>query len=342
MRAITPSLVLDSAATHHLTLKMRSFSSTWPLWLGSLAHAAAEQNDTPTVSQSTVTGVAGPIGQNATPLPNITNPYVKPAKPNGLDTEQPNMILFMPDQLRYDAVGAFGSQVAKTPNIDAFAAEGTKFTNVFLQASTCSQSRCSMFTGQYPHVSGHRSLLNLLKPHEPNVFRSLREGGYHVAYLSPRGDFYAENATELGINEYGFLTELTLPEFTRESFKGDQNDIWNRLFYLGKRNETEAIDYDAAMIRGALNWLENPPQEPWVLFLPLLFPHCPFAVEEPWFSLHNRSQIPIPPKPEELIGHSPRFYQAIRDQHGLERATDEVWREVLATYHGRQHTAKGT
>lgn len=60
-----------------------------------------------------------------------------------------------------------------------------------------------MFTGQYPHVSGHRTLHNLLKPWEPNVFRSLREGGYHVAYLAPRGDFYAENATELSVNEYG-------------------------------------------------------------------------------------------------------------------------------------------
>lgn len=76
---------------------------------------------------------------------------------------------------------------------------------MFAQASTCSQSRTSMFTGQYPHVSGHRSLENLLKPWEPNVFRSLKEGGYHVAYLAPRGDFYAENATELGVNEYGWV-----------------------------------------------------------------------------------------------------------------------------------------
>lgn len=195
------------------------------------------------------------------------------------------------------------AQLAKTPNLDAFATEATRFTNTFVQHSTCSQSRCSMFTGQYPHVSGHRTLNNLLKPHEPNVFRSLREGGYHVAYLSPRGDLYAENATELGVNEYGFLTDQTLPEFGSESFDLEyKNDLWNRLYYLGERNETEAMDYDAALIRGALNWLENTPEGPWVLFLPLIFPHCPWTVEEPWFSLHNRSEMRIPPGPEQRVG----------------------------------------
>lgn len=136
--------------------KMLFSSAACPPWLSlslSLIPAAAQRHaGMPSVSQTTVTGVSGPIGQNATPLPNITNPYVKQARPNGLNTEKPNMILFMPDQLRYDAVGAFGSKVAKTPNLDAFALESTRFTNVFVQASTCSQSRCSMFTGQYPHV----------------------------------------------------------------------------------------------------------------------------------------------------------------------------------------------
>lgn len=40
------------------------------------------------------------------------NPWEVPANANGLDVEKPNMILFMPDQLRYDAVGAFGNNVS--------------------------------------------------------------------------------------------------------------------------------------------------------------------------------------------------------------------------------------
>lgn len=39
------------------------------------------------------------------------HPFVIEAKGNGLSIEKPNMILFMPDQLRYDAVGIFGNEV---------------------------------------------------------------------------------------------------------------------------------------------------------------------------------------------------------------------------------------
>lgn len=114
-----------------------------------------------------------------------------PHIPTGLPVARPNLVIFMPDQLRYDSLGCFGNNHVQRPNIDAFAAKSTRFTECFVQASVCSQSRCSIFTGQYPHVSGHRSLENLIKPWEPNMFRSLKEDGYHVACLAPRGDTFA-------------------------------------------------------------------------------------------------------------------------------------------------------
>lgn len=38
-----------------------------------------------------------------------------------------------------------------------------------------------------------------------------------------------------------------------------------------------------------------------MLFLPLLFPHCPFTVEEPYFSMYNRSEMPLPISRDELV-----------------------------------------
>lgn len=99
--------------------------------------------------------------------------------------QRPNLLMFMPDQLRYDSLGCFGNDLIRTPNIDALARRGTKFTNCFLQASVCSQSRCSMFTGTYPHVHGHRSLEHLIKPWEPNMFRSLKESMWKPARQVP-------------------------------------------------------------------------------------------------------------------------------------------------------------
>jgi arylsulfatase A-like enzyme len=72
-------------------------------------------------------------------------------------SERPNLLMFMPDRLRTDAVGAFGNPVVRTPNIDALAGRGTIFSNAFSQHSLCGPSRVSMFTGWYPHVQGHRT-----------------------------------------------------------------------------------------------------------------------------------------------------------------------------------------
>lgn len=266
--------------------------------------------------------------------------------PNG--GPRPNYIIFMPDQLRYDALGCTSpksppDRIIHTPNIDAFRHRGTLFTNCFTQASVCSQSRCSMFTGTYPHVSGHRSLENLIKPWEPNLFRSLKENGYHVACLAPRGDTFAPTVTELSVSEYGFLeTPEFVPKFAGGGDGGGgvdaqtKNDIWSRLFYKGLRNPSQAVDYDEAVVRSALTWLDCPPSDtPWVLFMPLLFPHCPFQVEEPYFSMYDRSSMPdVISKPENKTGYEPRYMATIREQYGTQRADRGTWNEVKATYYG--------
>ncbi|KAH8671635.1 sulfatase [Xylariales sp. PMI_506] len=281
-------------------------------------------------------------------------PYTKPPAPLPLKVDsknggnRPNYIIFMPDQLRYDSLGCtvggggVNSGAVRTPNIDAFRQRGTLFTNCFTQASVCSQSRCSIFTGCYPHVSGHRSLENLIKPWEPNLFRSLKEQGYHVACLAPRGDTFAPTVTELSVDEYGFLET---PDFVPRGLGGDgggrpppppREDVWGRLFYKGLRGAEEAGDYDDAVVRSALTWLKCPPDDkPWVLFMPLIFPHCPFQVEEPYFSMYDRAEVPgIESTPDRKTGYEPRYMKVIRERYGTGRATEEIWKEVKATYFG--------
>ncbi|CAO3686101.1 unnamed protein product [Umbelopsis vinacea] len=261
--------------------------------------------------------------------------YQEVPLPSVLDVEKPNIIIFMPDQLRRDSLGCFGNKHVKTPNIDRFATMGTSFTNCFLQASVCSQSRCSIFTGQYPHIAGHRSLENLIKPWEPNLFRSLKENGYHVACLGPRGDTFAPTVTELSVTEYGFLvTPDVTPKFAGNKDAPPDEDVWGRLFYKGSRDSSAALDYDEAVVRSAETWLKTPPKQPWVLFLPLIFPHCPFQVEEPYFSMYNREDMEAPAQVEQKTGYEPRYMPVIRERYGTNRVTTEMWAEICATYYG--------
>src|SRR3954447_7328851 len=105
---------------------------------------------------------------------------------------RPNIVVFVPDQLRADALGCFGNPVARTPAIDALAARGMRFADAWGQHPFCSQSRTSFLTGWYPHGAGHRTLTSLLTPWQPNVLRLLKDSGYFVALAGARGDTFAE------------------------------------------------------------------------------------------------------------------------------------------------------
>jgi arylsulfatase A-like enzyme len=248
-------------------------------------------------------------------------------------TTQPNVVVIIADQLRADALGAFGSVQAKTPNIDALAERGTKFTNCFVQHTVCSPSRASFLTGWYPHVRGHRSLTHLLRPDDPNLLKSFKNNGYHVTHVGERGDTFAPGATEASCDEYGWSTP---PAHGLISRKGAMHPDWplSRAFYIGRIDDEFEDDFDEACTRTAVDWLaQAPADKPWLLYVPLVFPHCPFAVTEPWYSLHDRASI-APRRPGVQSGHEPSFMQHVRDTYGTDRLSDEDWREIAGVYHG--------
>ena len=100
--------------------------------------------------------------------------------------EMPNIILFVADDLGWTDLGCYGSADIKTPNIDRLAAEGVRFTNAFVSASSCSASRASIITGQYPHTNGVTSLTHvrkrtMLSPFKTTLPEILSESGYNTA-----------------------------------------------------------------------------------------------------------------------------------------------------------------
>src|SRR4051794_15390432 len=172
--------------------------------------------------------------------------------------ERPNVVVFMPDQLRYDAALA-----AHTPNLDALRARGTSFTNAFSQHSVCSPSRVSMLTGWYPHVAGHRTLTNLVKPWEPNLLALLRDAGYFVAWAGHRGDAMASGVTEASTDVCGFLTK---PEVLVEEPYHEHRALIDA-YHFGRR-PGPLLDFDEAAVRPAEQLLVDGMPEPWLLFVP--------------------------------------------------------------------------
>src|SRR5918993_4119642 len=66
----------------------------------------------------------------------------------------PNVLFFMTDDQRQDALSAYGNTVLKTPHMDRIAAGGVRFAEAFVTNALCAPSRASILTGLYSHAHG--------------------------------------------------------------------------------------------------------------------------------------------------------------------------------------------
>ncbi|MEP7364070.1 MAG: sulfatase-like hydrolase/transferase [Acidobacteriota bacterium] len=80
------------------------------------------------------------------------------AAPAALAQSQPppNVLLIIYDKCRADAIGAYGSKEARTPNLDRLASSGVRFDHAYTPQALCGPARASMITGLYPHSHGLR------------------------------------------------------------------------------------------------------------------------------------------------------------------------------------------
>lgn len=98
----------------------------------------------------------------------------------------PNIIFITSDNLGWEDLSCYGNKNISTPNIDRIAREGIRFTNAFVVSSSCSPSRASFITGQYPHTHGVVALTHLYKtkalsPLHETLPGLLRKAGYNTA-----------------------------------------------------------------------------------------------------------------------------------------------------------------
>jgi arylsulfatase A-like enzyme len=243
--------------------------------------------------------------------------------------ELPNIIIFTADEMRGDCISLSGklNSVIKTPNIDELAKDGIAFTNCFTVNPVCVPSRIAVLTGQYPHSNGHRSLYQLLQPQEENLFKFLKEKGYEVIYIG-RNDAFSKESFKISVTRripVNFPSKWKTNPFPKEH-------RLRKSFYYGQRTEEEAKDTDFNIIKKAINYLDSSPNSPFCLFLGLSYPHPPYTVEEPFFSMYDRYIVPTPILPN--FNNKPKFMELVHKRYGLDNLTKEDFQEIVATYYG--------
>ena len=111
----------------------------------------------------------------------VSRPTTSHIPPPSNMPSAPNIILIIGDDISWNDIGCYGNPLIRTPNIDALAETGMRFTNVYLTASSCSPSRTSILTGRYPHNTGAAELHTPLPAHLTFFPELLGEAGYFTA-----------------------------------------------------------------------------------------------------------------------------------------------------------------
>jgi N-sulfoglucosamine sulfohydrolase len=108
--------------------------------------------------------------------------------PAQAQSQRPDIVLFIADDMSREDVGIYGSPDARTPNIDKLAREGTRFSNAFASSPTCSPSRSSILTGDYPARHGAHANHSAVRDGITTLPAYLQKLGYRVV-IAGKTDF---------------------------------------------------------------------------------------------------------------------------------------------------------
>lgn len=248
--------------------------------------------------------------------------------------ERPNLVLFMPDELRADALACYGNPLTRTPNFDKLAQQGTRFANCHVQFPVCGASRCSLLTGWPTSVRGHRSLFYFLRPEEPNLFRSLRQAGYDVFWYG-KNDALAAESFYQSVTMWNYppappVRRAEGPQKSHAAFgkmTGPDTFIFN-----AKIDRTQTDDYQH--IQSAIRILERRETDrPFCIFLPLTSPHPPYIAPDGFNTMYDPADI-HGLRPKDLP-RRPSYIAAIREAYGLDGVSEDTFRKVRALYYGK-------
>lgn len=97
--------------------------------------------------------------------------------------EKPNIVVIMADDLGYGDLSCYGASELSTPNIDALAEGGLRFTQGYCSASTCTPTRFSFLTGMYAFRQPGAGIAppnatSLVKPGTETIASLLNQSGY--------------------------------------------------------------------------------------------------------------------------------------------------------------------
>lgn len=270
-------------------------------------------------------------------------------------TTTSNVLVLMSDEHNPKFLGAGGHPYIATPNLDALAARGTRFTQAYTTCPICVPARASFATGRYVHEIGFWDNGDAYDGSVPSWHHALRAAGHRVVSI---GKLHFRGRPG---DDHGFTEEI-VPMHVVDGL-GDvkglvRDDIPMRkgggkmANYAGPGESTYTV-YDRDIASRAQIWLHEEATrddgKPWVLFVSFVAPHFPLIAPPEWFYRYARMDLPMPKQyaPDQrphhpfvdeyarVVDYDPHFSsdadvkRALAGYSGLVSAMDENLGKVL-------------
>ena len=209
----------------------------------------------------------------------------------------PNIIIIFTDDQGYGDVGCYGAVGFETPNLDAMAEDGIRFTDFYVSQAVCSASRASLMTGSYSERVGVQGALlpwdlKGLDSKTETIAKMLKRQGYTNAVFGKWHLGHTEKYLPLqnGFDEYAGLicsNDMWPVDYDGKPLTGKKRSYYPTMFFWEGNEPIAKIEtlQDQGSITTqitdrAVDFIHRNKNNPFFLYLPHSMPHQPIAVSE--------------------------------------------------------------
>ncbi len=228
------------------------------------------------------------------------------------DKKKPNIIFIMADDMGYGDLGCYNKKSKiPTPNMDALAADGIRFTDAHSPSAVCTPTRYGVLTGRYCWRSRlKQGVLNgyspaLIDTRRMTVASLLKQNGYATACIGKwhlglgsdkKTDFskpLVPGPNDLGFDYfYGIPASLDMPPYcyvendhaeneptlTIDAGKSNEDGWWRKGAISPGFKHVEVLPHlTKKAVEHIGDLARKSPNKPLFLYFPLPSPHCPIA-----------------------------------------------------------------
>lgn len=223
-----------------------------------------------------------------------------------------NVLFIISDDLTSTALSCYGNKVCRTPNIDAIAARGTRFTRAYCQGTFCGPSRASFMSGYYPHATG---VLGYISPRKAIGERAtwaehFKNSGYHTARVSKIFHIGVPGGIEQGSDGEDDPASWTErfnsqgPEWKApgigETLEGNPDGakpvVGGNTFVVVEADGDDLVHSDGKTAAKACELIEKHKDRAFFLGVGFVRPHVPFVAPKPYYEPYAFDEMVLPEK----------------------------------------------